>query len=109
MKTKVKHGHGGSEAKSGVPAASRPPHDADIRRALVPRRTTPRPAQEALAISKALRKRFISPEAAATAKRLLAEKMAAPAAPAEEPFTASERERAAEILAHIRKKYPRQH
>ena len=73
----------------------------------MPRRTTPRPKKEALAISKALRKRFISPEAEETAKRLLAEQMAEP--PAEEPFTASERERAAEILSVIRKKYPPKH
>ncbi len=73
----------------------------------MPRRTTPRPKKEALAISKALRKRFISPEAEETAKRLLAEQNAAP--PAEEPFTASERERAAEILSVIRKKYPPKH
>ena len=70
------------------------------------RRKTPRDPQEALAISKALRKRFISPEAEATAKRLLAEQ---PAAPEETPFTASERRRAAEILAGIRKKYPPRH
>jgi len=73
----------------------------------MPRRTTPRPEKEALAISKALRKRFISPEAEATAKRLLAEQNAGPAA--EEPFTASERQRAAEILSVIRKKYPQKH
>ncbi len=73
----------------------------------MPRRTTPRPKKEALAISKALRKRFISPEAEETAKRLLAEQTAEP--PAEEPFTASERERAAEILSVIRKKYPPKH
>jgi hypothetical protein len=78
----------------------------------MPRRTTPRPPKEALAISKALRKRFISPEAEATAKRLLAEQNAAEheaGAPAEEPFTASERQRAAEILSVIRKKYPQKH
>ena len=74
----------------------------------MPRRKTPRPAKEALAISKALRKRFISPEAEATAKRLLSEQMA-PEEPKEEPFTASERERAAEILSVIRKKYPPRH
>ncbi len=72
----------------------------------MPRRKTPRPAAEALAISKALRKRYIAPDAEATAKRLLAEQTAGPA---EEPFTASERERAAEILANIRKKYPQRH
>ncbi|HTY65057.1 MAG TPA: hypothetical protein VMH36_00250 [Alphaproteobacteria bacterium] len=78
----------------------------------MPRRTTPRPQKEALAISKALRKRFISPEAEATAKRLLAEQNAVTqdaAPPAEEPFTASERQRAAEILSVIRKKYPQKH
>lgn len=76
----------------------------------MPRRKTPRPEQEALAISKALRKRYISPEAEATAKRLLNEQTAAPApAPKEEPFTASERERAAEILSVIKKKYPPKH
>lgn len=75
----------------------------------MPRRTTPRPQKEALAISKALRKRFISPEAEATAKRLLAEQQAQAAAPAEEPFTAAERQRAAEILSAIRKKYPQKH
>jgi len=73
----------------------------------MPRRTTPRPQKEALAISKALRKRFISPEAEATAKRLLAEQAAAPLA--ETPFTESERQRAAEILSAIRKKYPLKH
>ncbi len=72
------------------------------------RRTTPRPPKEALAISKALRKRFISPEAEATAKRLLEEQAEKPAE-AEKPFTESERRRAAEILAHIRKKYPTRH
>ena len=70
------------------------------------RRTTPRDPKEALAISRALRKRYISPEAEATAKRLLAEQ---PASPKEEPFTTSERRRAAEILAGIRKKYPPRH
>ena len=73
----------------------------------MPRRTTPRPEKEALAISKALRKRYISPEAEATAKRLLAEQNAEQQA--EEPFTASERQRAAEILSVIRKKYPQKH
>lgn len=68
------------------------------------RRKTPRPEKEALAISRALRERFISPEAEATAKRLLKEQEAGPA---EKPFTESERRRAAEILASIRKKYPR--
>jgi hypothetical protein len=72
------------------------------------RRTTPRDPKEALAISRALRKRFISPEAEATAKRLLEEQTQA-AEPAEEPFTASEKRKAAEILAHIRKKYPPRH
>jgi hypothetical protein len=104
MKTKVKHGYGGCEAKSGVPAGG-----ASRRRLLMPRRKTPRPEKEALAISKALRKRYISPEAEATAKRLLNEQTATPAAPKEEPFTASERERAAEILSVIRKKYPPRH
>jgi len=77
----------------------------------MPRRTTPRPPKEALAISKALRKRYISPEAEATAKRLLAEQNAEQNAgpPAEEPFTAAERQRAAEILSVIRKKYPAKH
>lgn len=106
MKTKVKHGYGGCEAKSGAPT-SRPRRPAG-RLALVPRRKTPRPPEEALAISRALRERFISPEAEATAKRLLAEQATTPA-PTEKPFTASERERAAEILAHIRKKYPQPH
>jgi hypothetical protein len=75
------------------------------------RRTTPRHPKEALAISRALRKRFISPEAEATAKRLLEEQaeQAAQTEPAEEPFTASERQKAAEILAHIKKKYPPRH
>jgi hypothetical protein len=76
----------------------------------MPRRTTPRPEQEALAISKALRKRYITPEAEATAKRLLAEQQAAQATETpEEPFSASERQRAAEILSVIRKKYPPKH
>ena len=72
------------------------------------RRTTPRHPKEALAISRALRKRFISPEAEATAKRLLKEQNAE-AAGEDEPFTAAERRKAAEILAHIRKKYPPRH
>lgn len=76
----------------------------------MPRRTTPRPEKEALAISKALRKRFITPEAEATAKRLMAEQAEQSAEPpADEPFTASERQRAAEILSVIRKKYPPKH
>ncbi|HEX9466200.1 MAG TPA: hypothetical protein VGB82_26680 [Alphaproteobacteria bacterium] len=70
------------------------------------RRTTPRPPKEALAISRALRKRFISPEAEATAKRLLEEQAEESG---DKPFTDSERRRAAEILAHIRKKYPPRH
>ena len=70
------------------------------------RRKTPRPEKEALAISRALRERFISPEAEETAKRLLKEHAAGPA---EKPFTESERRRAAEILASIRKKYPLKH
>lgn len=70
------------------------------------RRKTPRSDQEALAISRALRERFISPEAEATAKRLLKEQAQAPA---EKPFSESERRRAAEILASIRKKYPLKH
>ena len=103
MKTKVKHGHGGCEAKSCGAA------QADARRpALMPRRKTPRPAIVALGISKALRKRFISPEAEATAKRLLAEQNAA-ASVEETPFTPAERERAAEILKQIRKKFPPRH
>ena len=71
------------------------------------RRKTPRPEQEALAISRALRERFISPEAEETAKRLLKEQMTG--TPAEKPFSEGERRRAAEILASIRKKYPLKH
>lgn len=104
MKTKVKHGYGRCEAKSGVPAGR-----ALRRQSLMPRRKTPRPEKEALAISKALRKRYISPEAEATAKRLLNQQTTAPQPPKDEPFTASERERAAEILSVIRKKYPPRH
>ena len=70
------------------------------------RRTTPRSPKEALEISRALRKRFISPEAQETAKRLLAEQLQTPA---EKPFTDTERRRAASILADIRKKYPVKH
>lgn len=74
------------------------------------RRTTPRSPKEALEISRALRERFISPEAQETAKRLLAEQLQAPtSAPAEKPFTDSERRRAASILADIRKKFPPKH
>lgn len=69
------------------------------------RRKTPRSDKEALAISRALRERFISPEAQETAKRLLSEQQAEPSAPAEKPFSESERRRAAAILADIRKKY----
>jgi hypothetical protein len=65
-------------------------------------RRTPRPDAEALALSRAFRKRFITPEAEATAKRLLAQTTAAPA---EKPFTERERRRAAEILATLQKKY----
>lgn len=72
------------------------------------RRTTPRSPKEALEISRALRKKFISPEAQETAKRLLAEQMQTPA-PTEKPFTDSERRRAASILADIRKKFPPKH
>lgn len=76
------------------------------------RRTTPRSPKEALEISRALRDRFISPEAQATAKRLFSqqiEQQADPPAASEKPFTDSERRRAAEILAGIRKKYPPKH
>ncbi len=74
----------------------------------MPRRKTPRPPQEALAISKALRKRYISPEAEATAKRLLEQQNVASSVE-ETPFTDAERERAAAILKQIRKKYPPKH
>lgn len=70
------------------------------------RRKTPRSDDEALAISRALRKRFITPEAEATAKRLLSEQGLPPK---EQPFTESEKKQAAEILANIRKKYPLKH
>lgn len=70
------------------------------------RRKTPRPESEALAISRALRKKYISPEAEATAKRLLSEQGLVPQ---EKPFSESEKKRAAEILASIRKKYPLKH
>jgi len=70
------------------------------------RRKTPRPDDEALAISRALRKRFITPEAEATAKRLLSEQGLAPK---EKPFSESEKKQAAEILANIRKKFPLKH
>jgi hypothetical protein len=70
------------------------------------RRKTPRPESEALAISRALRKKYISPEAEATAKRLLSEQGLVPK---EKPFSESEKQRAAEILASIRKKYPLKH
>jgi hypothetical protein len=69
-------------------------------------RRTPRNPEEALAISRALRKRFISPEAEATAKRLLEEQQAAKDQPGDKPFTRDERRRAADILGAIRKKYP---
>lgn len=72
----------------------------------MPRRKTPRPDDEALAISRALRKKFISPEAEATAKRLLSEQGLVPK---EKPFSADEKRRAAEILANIRKKFPLKH
>ena len=67
----------------------------------MPRRT-PRPPEEALAISRTLRKRFIAPDAEATAKRLLAEQNAKPT---EKPFSEGELRRAAEILATIKNKY----
>jgi hypothetical protein len=69
-------------------------------------RKTPRSPDEALAISRALRKKFISPEAEATAKRLLEEQSVQQEEPSEKPFTKDERRRAADILAGIRKKYP---
>jgi hypothetical protein len=72
------------------------------------RRTTPRSPKEALEISRALRNRFISPEAQATAKRLLAQQSdALPAS--DKPITDTERRRAAAILSDIRKKYPAKH
>jgi hypothetical protein len=73
------------------------------------RRKTPRSPKEALEISRALRDRFISPEAQETAKRLFSQQAAEPPAPAEKPFSESERRRAAAILADIRKKYPPKH
>jgi len=73
------------------------------------RRTTPRSPKESLEISRALRNKFISPEAQATAKRLLAQQADAPPAPSDKPFTDTERRRAAAILADIRKKYPVKH
>jgi len=72
------------------------------------RRTTPRSPKEALEISRALRDKFISPEAQATAKRLLSQQTDAQP-PSEKPFTDTERRKAAAILADIRKKYPRTH
>ncbi len=72
------------------------------------RRKTPRSPKEALEISRALRDRFISPEAQETAKRLFSQQAELPA-PAEKPFSDSERRRAAAILADIRKKYPPKH
>jgi hypothetical protein len=72
----------------------------------MPKRKTPRPPEEALAISRALRKKFISPEAEATAKRLLAEQATKTA---EKPFSDREMRRAAEILSTLRGKYPKPH
>jgi hypothetical protein len=72
-------------------------------------RKTPRPPQEAQAIVRALRDRFISPEAQETAKRLMAKQSEPAAPPAEKPFTDAERRRAASILEGLRKKYPRKH
>lgn len=72
------------------------------------RRTTPRSPKEALEISRALRNKFISPEAQATAKRLLSQQTAAQPS-SEKPFTDTERRKAAAILEDIRKKYPRKH
>jgi hypothetical protein len=72
------------------------------------RRKTPRSPKEALEISRALRDRFISPEAQETAKRLFSQQADLPA-PTEKPFSESERRRAAAILADIRKKYPPKH
>jgi hypothetical protein len=69
-------------------------------------RKTPRSPEEARAISRALRKRFIAPDAEATAKRLLAETTAGPK---EKPFSETELRRAAEILANIKNKFPTRH
>jgi hypothetical protein len=66
------------------------------------RRKTPRNPQESLAISRALRKKFISPEAESTAKRLMAKHLAEPE---ERPFSDREFRQAAEILSTLRRKY----
>jgi hypothetical protein len=73
------------------------------------RRKTPRTPEDALAISRALRKRYISPEAEKTAKRLLAEQIERQAEPQEKPFTDSERRKAATILENIKRRYSTKH
>ena len=72
-------------------------------------RKTPRPKDEALAIVRSLRGRYISGEAELTAKaamtRLEAGGRGKPAA--ETPFTEEERARAKAILSRLKNAYPR--
>ena len=77
-------------------------------------RKTPRPKDEALAIVRSLRGRYISGEAELTAKAAMSRleaggrrEPAAPQAAAEKPFTAEERARAKAILSRLKTAYPK--
>ena len=77
-------------------------------------RKTPRPKDEALAIVRSLRGRYISGEAELTAKAAMSRleaggrgKQAAPQPAAEKPFTEEERARAKAILSRLKTAYPK--
>ena len=83
-------------------------------------RKTPRPKEEALAIVRSLRGRYISGEAELAAKAAMSRLEAGgrkagaagttprqPPPPAEEPFTEEERARAKAILSRLKSSYPR--
>jgi hypothetical protein len=77
-------------------------------------RKTPRPKDEALAIVRSLRGRYISGEAELTAKAAMSRleagggRKAAPSQPTpEKPFTEEERARAKAFLARLKSTYPR--
>lgn len=71
-------------------------------------RKTPRPKDEALAIVRSLRGRYISGEAELTAKAAMSRLEAGGGKPApEKPFTEEERARAKAFLTRLKSAYPR--
>jgi hypothetical protein len=76
-------------------------------------RKTPRPKDEALAIVRSLRGRYISGEAELAAKAAMSRLEAGggrtngASQPAEKPFTEEERARAKAFLARLKSTYPR--